>query len=167
MSERRYDRGRAVAYAHKWAYDRNPRYAKFDSDGGDCTNFASQVLFAGSRVMNMDKRNGWYYTDVNDRAPAWTGVVQLYTFLVNNKGAGPYAREVDAEAVEPGDLAQIQFSEGDRFRHTPVIVSVGAPGDMNEILVAAHSFNADNRPLSSYTFEACRFLHIMGVRVGE
>ena len=49
---RAYDRAAAVAYAHRWAYGRNPRYYDFENIGGDCTNFASQVLFAGSGVQN-------------------------------------------------------------------------------------------------------------------
>lgn len=46
-----YDRYSAVMYAHKWAYDRNPRYYNYDKIGGDCTNFASQCLLAGNGVM--------------------------------------------------------------------------------------------------------------------
>ncbi|MDL2206444.1 amidase domain-containing protein [Eubacteriales bacterium OttesenSCG-928-N13] len=161
MGESGYNRNRAVRYAHKWAYDRNPKYAKFDRDGGDCTNYASQVLLAGAGKMNM---RDWYYIDVNHRAPAWTGVVQLYRFLINNTGHGPYAEEVDAASAEPGDLVQLRFDAQDRFRHTPVIVQVGEPGDLDQILVAAHNFNADNRPLSSYHITEMRFLHILGVR---
>lgn len=33
-----YDRDKAVAYAHQWAFKRNPNYYNFDSIGGDCTN---------------------------------------------------------------------------------------------------------------------------------
>lgn len=164
MKQVPYNRARAVAYAHRWAYERNPKYAKFDNDGGDCTNFASQVLFAGSRVMNPDKRTGWYYVNVNDRSPSWAGVVQLYDFLVHNQGVGPYAEEVSLEQAQPGDLVQLRYTQGDRYRHTPVIVSVGEPGDTNAILVAAHSLNADNRPLSSYVYLESRLLHICGVR---
>lgn len=46
------------------------------------------------------------------------------------------------------------------FYHTPVILTTSP-----EILVAAHTFDALYRPLSSYTFEQARFLHISGVRV--
>ena len=43
-----YDRSAAVTYAHRWAFGRNPRYYNFDELGGDCTNFASQCLYAGA-----------------------------------------------------------------------------------------------------------------------
>ena len=41
-----YDRAAAVRYAHLWAYGRNPRYYDYESIGGDCTNFASQCIYA-------------------------------------------------------------------------------------------------------------------------
>ena len=47
-----YDRNAAVAYAKEWALGRNPAYYNFDGIGGDCTNFASQSIFAGAKVMN-------------------------------------------------------------------------------------------------------------------
>jgi len=33
-----YNRVKAVEYAHKWAFGRNPKYFNFDKLGGDCTN---------------------------------------------------------------------------------------------------------------------------------
>ena len=87
-----YNREAAAAYAHKWAYGFNPDFYNFDDIGGDCTNFASQCLYAGGLEMNYTPVFGWYYRSVNDRAPAWTGVNELYDFLVNNKGIGPRAR---------------------------------------------------------------------------
>ena len=43
-----YNRQAAVAYAHKWAFGRNPAFFDFSELGGDCTNFASQCLYAGT-----------------------------------------------------------------------------------------------------------------------
>ena len=43
-----YDRARAVRYAHRWAYGRNPRFYDYEELGGDCTNFASQCCPATS-----------------------------------------------------------------------------------------------------------------------
>lgn len=76
-----YDRAAAVRYAHIWAYGRNPRYYDYESIGGDCTNFASQCIYAGAGVMNDTPTFGWYYINANDKAPAWTGVEYLYNFL--------------------------------------------------------------------------------------
>ena len=43
-----YNRAAAVLYAHKWAYGRNPRFYDYENLGGDCTNFASQCIYAAS-----------------------------------------------------------------------------------------------------------------------
>lgn len=86
MKIKDYDRHLAVSYAKKWAFARNPKYYNYDSIGGDCTNFISQCIYAGSNVMNYNKVNGWYYINGNNKSPSWTGVEFLYDFLINNTG---------------------------------------------------------------------------------
>jgi len=159
-----YNREKAVQYAHEWAFGRNPKYYDFDKVGGDCTNFASQVIYAGSGIMNYTPTYGWYYRSSYDRTASWTGVNFLYKFLVNNKGAGPFAEVVDAIDAKPGDIVQLSFQGGDEFDHSPVIVKTGTHGNLDEILVAAHTYDRDYYKLTNYTFKGIRFLHIKGVR---
>ncbi len=155
-----YNREKAVQYAHKWAFGRNPAYYNFNNIGGDCTNFASQVLYAGCGVMNYTPTFGWYYINVNNRAPAWTGVNELYNFLINNKGPGPKAKLTTLKDIEPGDIIQLDFNSSDgRFDHSPVVVDAGR-GTPTTVLLAAHSKDADYRPLSSYSFYRYRALKI-------
>ncbi len=157
-----YDRQKAVEYAHRWAFSRNPMYYDFENIGGDCTNFASQVLFAGAGVQNYTPTFGWYYISAGNRAPAWTGVNELYGFLVNNRGAGPQGRVTDLQQIEPGDIIQLKFGYYERFDHSPVVVDAGrrTPGT---ILVAAHTNDSDYRPLSTYRYTELRPIHITGV----
>ncbi len=157
MTTQAYDRAAAVAYARRWALSRNPAYYDFEHIGGDCTNFASQCLYAGAGVMNPTPTMGWYYYSVNNRAPAWSGVEQLHRFLVNNRSVGPFAREVERDEAAAGDI--VQLARGGDFYHSPVITAT-AP----TILVAAHSYDALDRPLDSYVYDTARFLHIEGVR---
>jgi hypothetical protein len=159
-----YDRGKAVEYAHKWAHGRNPAYYDFENLGGDCTNFASQVIFAGSGVMNYTPVYGWYYLSAFNRTASWTGVNFLYKFLVNNKGPGPFAELVSIKDVKPGDIVQLSFDGGEYFNHSPVIVKVGRPASLRNILVAAHTYDRDYYPLTNYVWKKIRFLHIKGVR---
>lgn len=158
MREVSYDRNAAVAYARRWALDRNMAYYDFEKIGGDCTNFASQSIYAGARIMNYTPTFGWYYRSSYDRSPSWSGVEYLYNFLVNNKSVGPFAHVVSQNEVEPGDIVQLGTADGN-FYHSPVITAVSPT-----ILVAAHTFDALDRPLSSYNYGAARFLHIDGVR---
>ncbi len=159
MREKIYNRDAAVAYAEKWALGRNPAYYSFNGLGGDCTNFAAQCIFAGSGVMNYTPATGWFYISANDRTPSWTGVEFLYRFIVNNRGAGPYARIEPLELAEPGDIVQLGRQDNS-FYHSPVIVGVSN----GEIYVATHTYDSLWRPLSSYVYDRARLIHILGVR---
>ncbi len=163
MIFRPYRRLNAVLYAHHWAYGRNPRFYDYEELGGDCTNFASQCVYAGAAVMNYTPVYGWYYIDPDNKAPAWTGVEYFYSFLTRPQiSLGPVARETDdLRLAQPGDVIQLRFS-GPVFQHSPVVVQTSPDGSADKILLAAHSSDADWRPLSSYEYEAYRVLHILG-----
>lgn len=158
-----YRRQDAVDYAHQWAYGRNPAFYDYEKIGGDCTNFASQCVYAGSGVMNFTPTFGWYYRTANDKAPAWTGVEYFRNFLVRSQiSPGPIAQEsLGLSFAEPGDVIQLSF-DGETFQHSPVVVQTDQTGDPAGILLAAHSYDADNRPLDTYDYQAFRLLHILG-----
>lgn len=159
MIEVGYNREAAVKYAEKWAYGRNPQYYDFSLVGGNCTNFASQCIFAGAGVMNYVPTFGWFYRSASDRTPSWTGVEYLYDFLVKNNGVGPYAERAELNRLEIGDVIQLGNQTGDYY-HSPVVVGFSR----GEILLAANSYDAFMRPLSSYSFYEARGIHILGVR---
>lgn len=158
MTVKPYDRNAAVAYAKRWAYSRNPKYYDFSRIGGDCTNFASQCIYAGAGVMNFKPLYGWFYRTASDRTPSWTGVEYLYNFLIGNDGLGPRAVEVDLDELEVGDVVQLGYADGDFF-HSPVVVEI----TRSQIYVAAHSIDAFGKPLSAYNAPRRRGIHITGV----
>ena len=165
-----YDRRAAVEYAHRWAFSRNPAYFDFSALGGDCTNFASQCLYAGTGVMNYTPEFGWYYINSEQRAPSWTGVPFFWDFLTRReRTVGPYGIGIPRSLLRPGDFVQIRFEgSSDVFAHTPVVVSVGFPPSPGNILAAAHSNDVDNRPLDTYENVAqLRYLHILGAAVPD
>lgn len=155
---RPYRREDALEYARRWALDRNPRYMDVEGWGGDCTNFASQCLFAGGGKMNFARGTGWYYISPNNRAPAWTGVFFFRRFLLENRSTGPFAREMPPESLEPGDF--VLLNNGVRFYHALIVV--GMRGETP--LLAAHSVDVYMRPLSDYSYPSAQGLHIIGVR---
>jgi len=157
-----YDRQAAVRYAHRWAYGRNPRFYDYEEIGGDCTNFASQCLYAGTGVMNYAPTFGWYYISANDKAPAWTGVPYFFNFMTRGEvSPGPFGLETSMRMLRPGDFIQLRFSS-ERYGHTPIVVAVGDPPEPRNILLAAHSEDADFRPLDTYAYQEIRLIHILG-----
>lgn len=155
-----YNRGHAVRYAARYAYGQNPLFGDFRDLGGNCTNFVSQCLYAGSCQMNYRALYGWYYISLDDRTPSWSGVEFFYNFLIGNKGEGPYGRECAIEELEIGDVIQLSRVETG-FYHTLLVVGF----EENDPLVAAQTIDAYNRPLSTYTYDAARYIKIEGVRV--
>ena len=160
-----YNRQNAVTYVRKWALSRNPLFSDFAGSGGDCTNFVSQGLFAGSGVMDFTPTFGWYYRSLANRAPAWSGVDELYGFLTGSGDfegmamGGPFATLVrNRREIEAGDVIQLANSQGE-FYHTLMISGFAG----NDILVCAHTDDALDRPLSSYNYASLRVLHINGV----
>lgn len=161
-----YFRDRAVEYARTWARDRNPLFLNFTGRGGDCTNFASQCLLAGSCTMDFTPDFGWYYISPDDRAPAWTSVEYFYDFVTEqpnfaseNMGIGPFGREIRARELALGDFIQLRNSMDDYY-HTLVVTGF----EPDDILICAHSDDAFDRRLSTYNFTGLRLIHIDGVR---
>ena len=148
-----FDRNLSVAYAAEYAYKYNPAYYNFSPLGGDCTNFVSQCLHAGGIPMNYFL-NGWFYRNLNSRAPAWTGVNEFWTFGVNNKGAGVKLTPCIKNELEIADI--IQLGNGSRFYHSLIVTKIIETENGKVIYVSAHDGNAFNAPLNGYAFHEMR-----------
>jgi hypothetical protein len=161
-----YDRERAVEYAKRYAFSRNPLFYDFGGLGGDCTNFVSQCVLAGSCVMNYTPTFGWYYRNADDRAPAWTSVEYFWQFMTGeaafseqNGGIGPIGRQTARRELVVGDVIQLSNRDGD-FYHTLLVTGFSG----STPLVTAHTIDALDRPLSEYRYTGIRYLHIEAVR---
>ena len=160
LVSKEYNRNRAYAYAEAWAFGRNPLFSNFSGIGGNCTNFVSQCVYAGSCQMNYTPVFGWYYISASERTASWTGVEYFYNYMVTNQGVGPYATEVNAGELAIGDVIQFGRSDG-TFYHTVLVTGF----ENGQYLVAAHSEDSFNRRLDTYRYARARFLHIEGVRI--
>ena len=155
-----YNRENAVAYAKKYAFSQNSLFANFAGIGGNCTNFVSQCIYAGSCEMNYKPTFGWYYISLNERSPSWSGVEYFYNFIIENADVGPFGRVATSDELENGDVIQLGRND-DGFYHTLLVVGF----DGEDILVAAQTDNAYARPLSTYEYDFARFIKILGVRL--
>jgi len=163
MKHIEYNRDKACEYAEKWAYKRNPAYYNFDNVGGDCTNFISQCIYEGTKIMNYTKDYGWYYINGNNKAPAWSGVEFLHNFLINNKAEGPYGEIANINKLQKGDIIQLSF-DGIKFAHTLLIINITEPRKLENIYVASHTYDTFDKQVSKYKFKNIRFIHLIGAR---
>lgn len=89
-----YNRTAARDYLNKYTRTPNTAYADFTSEGGDCTNFVSQMLRAGGMSMTARKSNpgdnSWYYygSAWGKRTSTWTAANNFRTYwgVVNGSG---------------------------------------------------------------------------------
>ncbi len=150
----KYDRNAAVAYAREFAMSKNPDYYFFGGIGGDCTNFVSQCLHAGGFNMIYDDIDGWFYVNSSFRSASWTGVEFFRRFLLNDLHF-PKGEIVGREDVEIGDI--IFLNDGRRYYHSLFITKI----EDGEIYICSHSDPSLDRPLSTYRYFDCDFVHIL------
>ncbi len=87
-----YDRQAAAAYADRYVDERNDAWPDYAGSGGNCQNFASQVLLAGGIPMDIygDAVWKWYSDEVSNspgaqgRSSSWTGVNQFVEYAAAN-----------------------------------------------------------------------------------
>lgn len=136
----------AVGYANQYCGDApgcgnarryNPAYRNYNPVGGDCTNFISQVLFAGGLPMT----HYWQYDQTKKRGSgAWVTAPGLAGFLrrtgrAHLVAAGSYAfvtrhttqyPEGAVETLRPGDL--VSYQTADAPTHSAVVVGYDVQG---------------------------------------
>ena len=155
-----YIRENALAYARKYAFSQNSLFGNFAGIGGNCTNFVSQCIYAGSCQMNYTPTFGWYFISLNERSPSWTGVEYFYNFMVDNEGLGPFGRDATSDELEIGDVIQLGRNE-EGYYHSLLVVGF----DGENLLVAAQTDDAYAKPLSEYDYDYARYIKILGVRI--
>lgn len=167
----KYDRTKALSYAKKYITNRNSEWSNFSEYGGNCQNFASQVVYNGGVPMDLQGDAIWkfYGETLNEtknksgRSPSWTGVTQFYDYAKSNKGYGLCA-EVDINPfyAEAGDIGQVGYNN--IYKHTVVIIGniKDNNGKITDLLINSNSLNLENYPLSGYVYPNKRVIKILG-----
>jgi hypothetical protein len=144
LSERRLS---AVAYAdlycgaasdgrNEYRYNRN--YTNYNDLGGDCANFASQVLFEGG---GFSKTGVWNYR-AGKGSRAWVNAQAFRNFITwSGRGSqiakGKYANIYQAAySLRPGDI--VAYAKKGKVTHIAVVTGLDSAGYP---LVSCH--NAD------------------------
>lgn len=156
-----YDRQAAAAYADRYVDERNDAWPDYAGSGGNCQNFASQVLLAGGIPMDIygDAVWKWYSDEVSNspgaqgRSSSWIGVNQFVEYAEANTGYGLVAEtEAPYFSGEPGDLLHMGI-DGD-WGHTVVIASAvtNGQGEVVDYLVDSNTGNLRNYPANLYGY---------------
>ncbi len=128
---------KAINYAHQYcgaAADEeyglkfNSNYKDFNPDGGDCANFASQIMFESGRFKKNDT---WNY-EGNDSTKAWVNAQAFKNYIVySGRGSlvakGSY-QDVYKEAysLRPGDF--VAYEKGGRITHVSTVTGLDSKG---------------------------------------
>lgn len=137
-------------------------WGDFSEIGGDCTNYASQVIYAGGAPMIKGYTLEWYYYSYQNRSPSWTSAELLYNFLSHNKSTGPHGKEISSiNDLLTGDLIQLDFTGDGKFDHTAVVYN--PTGYLNKFpTITAHSLDRFNQPLNVFNYSSLRLIHLTG-----
>lgn len=143
-----YNVNKAVKYAKDYALKPNKSYKDFSNEGGDCTNFVSQCLFAG----NLPLSNSWQpYTGT------WIRVIELYYYLLRKSYGYESKNKFD---FKKGSIIQFFSNTKGYYAHSGIITEVLANGDC---LYCCHSYNKLDYPLSEIypiLYDKFRIIHI-------
>ncbi len=145
-------RKNAVNYAKKYCgaaslpeynYKYNPEYKNYNHLGGDCANFASQILYEGG---NFAKSSSWnYYRGAGSRA--WVNANSFNNYMIYSGRAtvidrGSYEKVLSSSyKLLPGDY--IAYEKKGKVVHISVVTGSDSKG---YLLVNSHNTDRDKVP---------------------
>lgn len=128
---------KAMDYAHQYCgvnpnpeynFKYNKAYKNFNPDGGDCANFASQILHEGAGF----KKNGtWNYKD-RAGTKAWVNAQAFKNYMVSSGRAGYLAKGTyqqvykEAYKMRPGDF--VAYEKKDKITHISTVTGLDSKG---------------------------------------
>jgi len=120
-----YNRNNAVSYANSWATSPNSAFKNYIYDGGDCTNFVSQCVYAGG----LPETSSWYYYGSKNVSASWImaqsfrdyykNKVYDNTVLTNSIAQVTWASSLYSK-LWPGDVIQYSHANGTML-HSQII----------------------------------------------
>lgn len=129
---------KAVEYAHKYCgaatdvnnkiYLINPNYKDFNSEGGDCANFASQIMYESGTFL---KNQTWNYEN-GSATKAWVNAQGFKNYLVYSQrgyylSKGSYEEVYkDAYKLRPGDI--VGYEKNGRITHVSTVTGLDSKG---------------------------------------
>ncbi|MGG5461970.1 amidase domain-containing protein [Clostridium sp. B9] len=128
---------KAVDYAHsncgaaadeELGFNYNKNYTDFNPEGGDCANFASQILYEGG---GFKKNSTWNYSN-GKASKAWVNAQAFKNYMVYSGRASYIAKgkysEIykDAYNLRPGDF--VAYEKRGRITHISTVTGLDSKG---------------------------------------
>jgi len=145
-------RQNAVEYAHrycgaaseeKYGFQYNKKYRNYNSQGGDCANFASQILYEGGKFK---KTYSWNY-DKKGATRAWLNAQGFKDYMISSGRAsliayGSYEKVYKASyKLLPGDF--VAYEKKGKVTHISVVTGADSKG---YALVTCHNTDRNDVP---------------------
>lgn len=128
---------KAIDYAHRYCgvsteegyeFKFNKDYKNFNPDGGDCANFASQIMYESGRFK---KNSTWNYHD-SQGTKAWVNAQGFKNYILYS-GRGSLISKGSYEEIykqsynlRPGDF--VAYEKGGRITHVSTVTGVDSKG---------------------------------------
>ena len=128
---------KAIDYAHRYCgvsteeeyeFKFNREYKNFNPDGGDCANFASQLMYESGRFK---KNSIWNYNN-RDGTKAWVNAQGFKNYILNSgRGSlickGSYEETYkESYNLRPGDF--VAYEKGGRITHVSTVTGMDSKG---------------------------------------
>jgi len=157
-----YNRTAAQDYADDYWDVYNPTYRDLCLSGGDCANFASQVVFAGGYPKKWTNPRQWWYdqkgtpgnTADDTWSSSWTGVSPQRSALDYHYGDFV----ASATNLKVGDLVYMDWTGNGSWDHVAIVV-VADPSGGNPLL-NAHCNDRYHKSLSWFGAAANSYFHV-------
>lgn len=126
---------KAISYAHLFCgatlgeddFSYNSDYKNFNPQGGDCANFASQILYEGG----FKKNSIWNYSN-GEGTKAWVNAQAFKNYMINSGRAnyianGSYNKIYkDAYKLRPGDF--VAYEKKGKITHISTVTGLDSKG---------------------------------------
>ena len=187
-----YDRLKAKAYIDAYWKNYNPAYPSFHSGGGDCTNFISQVLYAGGmpwaddkNPANHKKSVNWYCKpgatskDSEKRITfSWKIAAVFKAYWIKRAEAHRMYSYTEAtqnineisKEVFPGDVVQFCYSSGVPY-HTLAVTGFNRDPEyhIKDTVLASHDVDSNTRSLyrTMLQYPSDYKLRVYNIKIGR
>ncbi len=141
--------------------DYNQGYRTYGGNGGDCTNFLSQIVGAGGWTTvgswpgdSRSDNSKWFYGDFTwTTSYTWAAAENWYWFGAHEAKRTSYLDNVWKMLTT--DVLQVDFDRDDNISHSLFVTGRAGSGEYaTELYMTYHSNNTHDRPLSSFIASA-------------